>query len=46
MRFLEALPDLLDQPNGLTAWDLKLRPGFRDWFGDITEYQEIVGALQ
>jgi hypothetical protein len=46
MRFLEARPSLLDQPIGLIAWDLKLWPGFWKWFGDIVEYQEIVGALQ
>jgi hypothetical protein len=24
----------------------KRRNAFKDWFGDISEYQEIVGALQ
>jgi hypothetical protein len=46
MKFLEGLKSLLDRPNGLTAGDLKLRPGFQNWFKYIAEYQEIVGALQ
>jgi hypothetical protein len=28
------------------GWDLKLRPGFREWFGDITENQDILDTLQ
>jgi hypothetical protein len=46
MRFLDGLKSLLDQPNGITAEDLKMRSGFRNWVGEIPEYQEIVGALQ
>ena len=46
MRFAEKLKSLPDQPSCFTDWDLKLRPGFGDQFGDFTEYQEIVSALQ
>jgi len=37
---------LIDQPNGVTAWDLKLRPDFRQWFHGIPQYQQIVDSLK